>query len=217
MRTRQHWIFKLVPLVHLLKILDEFKSQLVRPQGQRSSACDNSRKSLRIFKFMPSMHLLVGRGVALAAFNIFFFILLPCSLFDYACIFHIPRMHQAILLMQNGCRHCRVCLFSLIYRFSAESLIFVKWNEGHWCRARVVEVLQKGSLEPVKTCAVTQLASIRVFFLDHGLTKSITINRYTHTHCSKRRTPIPPRNWDIVEDYFDSVCCSFLFHQRGGA
>ncbi|XP_063353651.1 RING finger protein 17 [Pelmatolapia mariae] len=68
------------------------------------------------------------------------------------------------------------CSFTVKDTVETESLIFVKWNEGDWCRARVVEVLQKGSLEPVKTCAVTQLASIRVFFLDHGLTKSITIN-----------------------------------------
>uniref|UniRef100_I3KFC3 Ring finger protein 17 n=1 Tax=Oreochromis niloticus TaxID=8128 RepID=I3KFC3_ORENI len=68
------------------------------------------------------------------------------------------------------------CSFTVKDTVETESLIFVKWNEGHWCRARVVEVLQKDSLEPVKTCAVTQLASIRVFFLDHGLTKSITIN-----------------------------------------
>nr|XP_004573086.1 RING finger protein 17 [Maylandia zebra] len=68
------------------------------------------------------------------------------------------------------------CSFTAKDTVETESLICVKWNEGHWCRARVVEVLQKGSLEPVKTCAVTQLASIRVFFLDHGLTKSITIN-----------------------------------------
>uniref|UniRef100_I3KFC2 Ring finger protein 17 n=1 Tax=Oreochromis niloticus TaxID=8128 RepID=I3KFC2_ORENI len=64
------------------------------------------------------------------------------------------------------------CSFTVKDTVETESLIFVKWNEGHWCRARVVEVLQKDSLEPVKTCAVTQLASIRVFFLDHGLTKN---------------------------------------------
>uniref|UniRef100_A0A3Q4MNV7 Ring finger protein 17 n=1 Tax=Neolamprologus brichardi TaxID=32507 RepID=A0A3Q4MNV7_NEOBR len=54
------------------------------------------------------------------------------------------------------------CSFTVKDTVETESLIFVKWNEGHWCRARVVEVLQKGSLEPVKTCAVTQLASIRL-------------------------------------------------------
>lgn len=59
-------------------------------------------------------------------------------------------------------------------------MIFVTWKEGLWCRARVVEVLQNGCVEAVKACQVTQLASIRVFFLDYGLTKSLTIERYTH-------------------------------------
>lgn len=58
-------------------------------------------------------------------------------------------------------------------------MIFVKLKEGLWCRASVVEVLQNGCVEAVKACPVDQLASIRVFFLDYGLTKSISIQRYT--------------------------------------
>lgn len=59
-------------------------------------------------------------------------------------------------------------------------MIFVKWKEGLWCRARVVEVLQNGCVEAVKACPVDLLASILVFFLDYGLTKSISMQRYTH-------------------------------------
>ncbi|KAI3356062.1 hypothetical protein L3Q82_017326 [Scortum barcoo] len=55
------------------------------------------------------------------------------------------------------------------------SIIFGMWKEGLWCRARVVEVLQNGCVEAVKSCPVTQLSCIRVFFLDYGVTKSLTI------------------------------------------
>ncbi|KAM9342298.1 RING finger protein 17 [Pholidichthys leucotaenia] len=54
-------------------------------------------------------------------------------------------------------------------------LIFVKLENGLWCRARVVEVLQIGYENAVKACPVTQLASVKVFFLDLGMTKCITI------------------------------------------
>eukprot|EP00064_Thunnus_orientalis_P004775 superscaffoldBa00000447_g4787 len=55
------------------------------------------------------------------------------------------------------------------------STVFVKSKEGLWCRASVVEVIQNDCGEAVKACPVTQLASVRVFFLDYGLTKTITI------------------------------------------
>uniref|UniRef100_A0A665V3T4 Ring finger protein 17 n=1 Tax=Echeneis naucrates TaxID=173247 RepID=A0A665V3T4_ECHNA len=56
------------------------------------------------------------------------------------------------------------------------SLIFVKWKEGLWTRAIMVEILQIGCGEAVKTCKVTQLASVRVFLLDYGLTKSLILH-----------------------------------------
>nr|XP_046259663.1 RING finger protein 17 isoform X1 [Scatophagus argus] len=61
------------------------------------------------------------------------------------------------------------------------SMIFVKWKEGLWGRATVVEVLQNGCVEAVKACPVNQLATVRVFFLDYGLTKSITIQSMDET------------------------------------
>ncbi|KAM3608198.1 uncharacterized protein V6R79_020824 [Siganus canaliculatus] len=54
-------------------------------------------------------------------------------------------------------------------------IIFTKRAEGQWCRATVVEVFQAGCAEAVEACLVEQLTSIQVFFLDYGLTKSITI------------------------------------------
>lgn len=59
-------------------------------------------------------------------------------------------------------------------------MIFVKCKEGLWCRARVVEVKQNGCAEALKACPVEQLASVTVFFLDHGLTISISMQRYAH-------------------------------------
>ncbi|XP_026232525.1 RING finger protein 17 isoform X2 [Anabas testudineus] len=55
------------------------------------------------------------------------------------------------------------------------SMIFVKSKEGLWCRANVVEVLQNDCVEVVKSCPITQLARVKVFLLDYGLTKSIPI------------------------------------------
>ncbi|XP_041663773.1 RING finger protein 17 isoform X2 [Cheilinus undulatus] len=57
------------------------------------------------------------------------------------------------------------------------SVIFVKQKEGLWCRANVVEVKQSGCAEAVKACSVSQLASIRVFFIDGGQTRNLTIQR----------------------------------------
>ncbi|XP_070831610.1 RING finger protein 17 [Chaetodon trifascialis] len=67
------------------------------------------------------------------------------------------------------------CRFTSSDIVETGSVIFVKWKEGLWCRASVVEILQNGCVEAVKACPVDQLASIQVFFLDYGLTKSITI------------------------------------------
>ncbi|KAM9850619.1 RING finger protein 17 [Aulostomus maculatus] len=55
------------------------------------------------------------------------------------------------------------------------SLIFVKLKEGLWCRASVVEVFGNDCTETLKACSVTELTSVRVFFLDHGFTESISI------------------------------------------
>ncbi|XP_051260855.1 RING finger protein 17 [Dicentrarchus labrax] len=73
------------------------------------------------------------------------------------------------LCCRDSCRRFTTC-----DTMETGSTIFVKWEEIWW-RASVVEVLKNGCVEAVKSCPVDQLASIRVFFLDCGLTKSITI------------------------------------------
>ncbi|XP_045910588.1 RING finger protein 17 isoform X2 [Micropterus dolomieu] len=67
------------------------------------------------------------------------------------------------------------CRFTSSDTMETGSMIFVTWKDGLWCRARVVQVLQKGYVEAVQTCLVTQLANLRVFLLDYGFTKSLTI------------------------------------------
>ncbi|XP_030614244.1 RING finger protein 17 isoform X2 [Archocentrus centrarchus] len=89
---------------------------------------------------------------------------------------YVAEKRECEMLSAKINKFCREdgCSFTEKDIVETDSLIFVKSEEGLWCRARVLEVLQKGSSEPVKTCAVTQLASARVFFLDHGLTQTIT-------------------------------------------
>ncbi|XP_041857081.1 RING finger protein 17 isoform X2 [Melanotaenia boesemani] len=77
------------------------------------------------------------------------------------------------------------CLFKLEDTVESGSLIFAKCKEGVWSRSRVVKVFQNGSVEAVKGCIVTQLASVQVFFPDYGFTKSIFIQS---TFSSKERT-----------------------------
>ncbi|XP_028991937.1 RING finger protein 17 [Betta splendens] len=67
------------------------------------------------------------------------------------------------------------CLYTQNDTVETESMIFVKRKKEVWCRASVVEVVQTGCEETVKSCRVNQLASIRVFLLDYGLTKNIYI------------------------------------------
>ncbi|XP_075961117.1 RING finger protein 17 [Anarhichas minor] len=73
------------------------------------------------------------------------------------------------------------CRFTSCDAVEIGSLVFVKREEGLWFRARLVEVFQDGCVEAVKVCPVTQLASVRVFFLDSGLGKRLAIEREEET------------------------------------
>ncbi|XP_055086710.1 RING finger protein 17 [Periophthalmus magnuspinnatus] len=55
------------------------------------------------------------------------------------------------------------------------SLIFVKYKDGLWHRARVMELSQAGYTGRVKCCPVMHIASVQVFFIDTGLTTAITV------------------------------------------
>ncbi|XP_034417580.1 RING finger protein 17 [Cyclopterus lumpus] len=67
------------------------------------------------------------------------------------------------------------CCFTSRDTVETGSLIFVKSEEGVWCRANLVEVFQIGCVEAVKTCQVSQLARVLVFLLDSGLGQSLVI------------------------------------------
>ncbi|XP_074513953.1 RING finger protein 17 [Sebastes fasciatus] len=73
------------------------------------------------------------------------------------------------------------CRFTSRDTVETGSMIFVKWREGLWSRATVVEILQNGCVEAVKSCPVTQLANIRVFFLDCGLGRTLTMQSEDET------------------------------------
>ncbi|XP_074550284.1 RING finger protein 17 [Halichoeres trimaculatus] len=54
-------------------------------------------------------------------------------------------------------------------------VIFVRQEEGLWCRGRVVEISQIGRVETVRACLASQLAGLRVFLIDCGKSKGLTI------------------------------------------
>ncbi|KAM3850676.1 RING finger protein 17-like, partial [Diretmus argenteus] len=58
------------------------------------------------------------------------------------------------------------------------SAIFVKWKDGFWCRATVVELWQSGSVAAVNACPITRLARVQVFLLDYGFTKAIALQSW---------------------------------------
>lgn len=61
-------------------------------------------------------------------------------------------------------------------------MIFVKWKEGLWARANIIELFQRGFTEAVRCCPVDQLESVQVFFIDYGITETISIARETDGH-----------------------------------
>nr|XP_061825076.1 RING finger protein 17-like isoform X1 [Nerophis lumbriciformis] len=68
-------------------------------------------------------------------------------------------------------------MFTFSDRVESGSIIFAKGKEDLWCRASVLEVFQIGCEKMVKICPVSQLASVQVFFMDYGFTKSISVER----------------------------------------
>ncbi|KAG7240408.1 hypothetical protein INR49_026979 [Caranx melampygus] len=93
----------------------------------------------------------------------------------YVC--YVAEKRDSVILSRKINQFCSrdSCYFTASDTVETGSMIFVKWKEELWHRATVVEVLQTGCVEAVGTCKVTQLSSVRVFFLDHGPTKTISI------------------------------------------
>lgn len=58
-------------------------------------------------------------------------------------------------------------------------MIFVKWKEGLWARANIIELFHRGFTEAVRCCPADQLASVRVFLIDYGITETISIAKKT--------------------------------------
>lgn len=56
-------------------------------------------------------------------------------------------------------------------------MIFVKWKEGLWARANIIELFQRGFTGAIRCCPADQLASVQVFFIDYGIIETISIAR----------------------------------------
>ncbi|XP_041953241.1 RING finger protein 17 isoform X2 [Alosa sapidissima] len=67
------------------------------------------------------------------------------------------------------------CMFSSSNVVKKGDLLFVRWKPGLWCRAQVLDLFQVRNEEAVRQCLATDIASLKVFFLDYGFIKGLTI------------------------------------------
>lgn len=56
-------------------------------------------------------------------------------------------------------------------------LLFVRWKAGVWCRTQVIDLYQVRGVETVRQCVAADISKLKVFFLDYGFTKGITVTR----------------------------------------
>ena len=61
------------------------------------------------------------------------------------------------------------------------SQVFVKEKDHLWCRGAVLYLSQKGQ-DDVTSCPAHLLTCARIFLMDYGVTKTIYLDRCTHTH-----------------------------------
>ncbi|XP_035378869.1 RING finger protein 17 [Electrophorus electricus] len=61
-------------------------------------------------------------------------------------------------------------------QLSTGMMVFVRSKEEVWCRALVCELFQKGCLESVSQCPISEVARLQVFFQDYGFSKGLTIS-----------------------------------------
>ncbi|TWW80400.1 RING finger protein 17, partial [Takifugu flavidus] len=83
------------------------------------------------------------------------------------------------------------------------SMIFVKWKEGLWARAHITELFQRGFTEAVRCCPADQLTSVQVFFIDYGITETISIARETEMDTGKKGSAGAPV--DVVNRHMRKV------------
>uniref|UniRef100_A0A673AY03 Ring finger protein 17 n=1 Tax=Sphaeramia orbicularis TaxID=375764 RepID=A0A673AY03_9TELE len=90
---------------------------------------------------------------------------------------YVAEKRETEILSKRINRYCSKdnSYFSSTDTVKTGSVIFVKSKRKLWCRASVIEVVQSGCTETVESCLVTQLGSVRVFFIDHGQTTAITV------------------------------------------
>uniref|UniRef100_A0A8D3C827 RING finger protein 17 n=1 Tax=Scophthalmus maximus TaxID=52904 RepID=A0A8D3C827_SCOMX len=135
-------------------------------------------------------HLLAPLSLQRDSLTFYIFLILPSSLVSqWVVVMHIVNpshfyvryvgeKRESEILSKKINHFCgrESCHFTSSDTVETGSMIFANWKEELWCRASVVELSQSGCTETVKACRVTQLASVRVFFFDSGLTKSITVS-----------------------------------------
>ncbi|XP_029980184.1 RING finger protein 17 [Sphaeramia orbicularis] len=96
---------------------------------------------------------------------------------------YVAEKRETEILSKRINRYCSKdnSYFSSTDTVKTGSVIFVKSKRKLWCRASVIEVVQSGCTETVESCLVTQLGSVRVFFIDHGQTTAITVQSENRT------------------------------------
>ncbi|KAK2840140.1 hypothetical protein Q5P01_013880 [Channa striata] len=160
------------PDVIIEELLDEVQEQVVPPTGPEL-ANDKWRVQKRRKNQLSGSKRKVTHWVVVTH------IVNP----NHFYVTYMTEKKESEILSKKINRLCcrKNCLFTSNDTVETGSMIFVMWQESVWCRANVVQVLQSGCVEAVKACSVTLLASVRVFCLDYGLSKSISIDSEDRT------------------------------------
>ncbi|XP_031421936.1 RING finger protein 17 isoform X2 [Clupea harengus] len=67
------------------------------------------------------------------------------------------------------------CMFLPEHIIRNGDLLFVRWKAGVWCRTQVIDLYQVRGVETVRQCVAADISKLKVFFLDYGFTKGITV------------------------------------------
>ncbi|XP_062396877.1 RING finger protein 17 [Sardina pilchardus] len=68
------------------------------------------------------------------------------------------------------------CMFSPTDLIKKGEVLFVRWKPGLWCRAQVQDLFEARHEDVVRQCLAADIGSLKVFFLDYGFMKGITIS-----------------------------------------
>ncbi|XP_030642398.1 RING finger protein 17 [Chanos chanos] len=91
---------------------------------------------------------------------------------------HVAEQKAGTLLSKKITTLCSGArsLFTSSDHIKIDSLVFMRWKETLWCRAVVCELYQRGHLESVTVCPVSEVARLRGFFQDYGFTQGLTLS-----------------------------------------